>query len=83
MKKNYLLIVFFLTAALVGYAQDNSLTGILLDKNGKVIKKYPVTLGKKTPLTVKTDKYGIFTFQDANLQDSLYIGDKKGKNPIA
>ena len=83
MKTNYLFMLIFLLAAQVSLAQDNTLTGVLLDINNKVIKKYPVTLGKMSSVTVKTDKYGIFTFPNANLQDTLYVGDKKGKNPIA
>ena len=82
MKANYLLIAFFLFTQ-IGFAQDNTLTGILLDVNNKVIKKYPVTLGKTLPVTVNTDKNGVFIFPNANLQDTLYVGDKKGKNPIA
>ena len=79
----HLLITLLLLMAHFGYAQDQKLTGVLLDINNKVIKNYPITLGKEKPVTVKTDKYGIFTFTNANLQDTLYVGDNKGKNPIA
>jgi hypothetical protein len=83
MKTNYFICVAFLLLAQIGFAQENALTGVLLDNNNKAIKNHPVTIGKVSPITVKTDKYGIFTFKDANLQDTLYVGDKKGKNPIA
>jgi TonB-dependent SusC/RagA subfamily outer membrane receptor len=79
----YLFITLALLTAHFGFAQDKTLTGILLDIDNKVVKKYPVTLGKEKPVTVKTDKYGIFTFNNANLQDTLYVGDKKGNSPIA
>ena len=83
MKTNYFIYVAFLLLAQIGFAQDNALTGVLLDINNKIIKKHPVTFGKVSPITIKTDKFGIFTFKDVNLQDTLYVGDKKGKNPIA
>jgi len=63
-------------------AQNDTITGVLLDVNDKAIKNYPVTLGSVSPVTVKTDKYGIFTFPKANLHDTLFVGDKKGKNMV-
>lgn len=83
MKIYYLFFVIFLFAVQNSSAQSDTLTGVLLDVNNKVIKNYPVTLGKVSPVTVKTNKYGIFTFPNVDLQDILYVGDKKGKNPIA
>jgi len=83
MKANYVFIIIFLMISRLGFAQTDTITGILLDVNEKIIKKHPVTLGKVSPVTVKSDKYGIFMFPNANLNDTLYIGDKKGKNPIA
>ena len=78
----FLFFVCLLIAQLV-VSQNETITGVLLDINNKVIKNYPVTLGSVAPVTVKTDKYGIFKFTNANLQDTLYVGDKKGRNPIA
>lgn len=83
MKTNYLFFAVFLCIAQTAFAQNDTVVGILLDVNNKAIKKYPVTLGKVSPVTVKTDKKGVFTFANANLQDTLFVGDKKGKNAIA
>ena len=83
MKTHALLITVFLLISQWAVTQNETLNGVLLDINNKVIKNYPVTLGKESPVTVKTDKYGVFTIPDANLQDTLYVGDKKGRNPIA
>ena len=83
MKTNHFLLAVLLLISHLGYTQNDTITGVLLDINSKVIKNYPVTLGKVFPVTVKTDKYGIFTFPNANLQDTLFVGDKKGKNPVA
>ena len=83
MKTRYLFITALLLIVQNVFAQEHTLTGVLLDVNNKIIKNHPVTLGKESPVTVKTNKHGVFTFTDANLQETLYIGDKKGKNPIA
>ena len=83
MKTHYLLITVLLVLSQIAYAQNDTIMGVLLDINNKEIKNYPVILGSHSPITVKTDKKGIFTFINANVQDTLYVGDKKGKNPIA
>jgi TonB-dependent SusC/RagA subfamily outer membrane receptor len=83
MKTQYFLIAAFLLVSQLGVSQNETLTGVLLNINNKVIKNHPVKLGSALPVTVKTDKYGIFTFPNANLQDTLFVGDKKGRNPIA
>ena len=80
MKTHSLLIAVLLLISQLSVSQSETLTGVLLDVKNKVIKNYPVTLGHVSPVTVKTDKYGIFTFTGANLQDTLYVGDKKGRN---
>jgi outer membrane receptor for Fe3+-dicitrate len=49
------------------------LTGVLYNAKDKVIKNYPVTLGKHIPVTVKTNKNGLFSIPGANLWDTLYI----------
>ena len=78
-----LLSVFLLSGVTGIFAQNDTVMGVLLDMNDKVIKNYPVSLGRVSPVKVKTDKNGIFTFINANLQDTLFIGDKKGRNLIA
>jgi len=83
MKKIYLFFAVLLIITQAAFAQNDTVVGILLDVNNKVIKKHPVTLGRVLPITTKTDKNGIFVFANANLQDTLYVGNKKGKNAIA
>ena len=80
--KNYLIIAF-LVIFQVAFAQNDTIIGVLLDINDKPIKKYPVSLGRQSPVKVKTDKAGIFSISDANLNDTLYVGDKKGRNVVA
>jgi len=82
MKISFFLLAVFFAISHVVVAQNDTLIGVLLDINNKAIKKYPVTLGSVSPVTVKTDKNGIFTFPNANLNDVLYVGDKKGSNLI-
>ena len=79
----YLLFVTFLVISQGAFAQNDTVMGVLLDMNDKIIKNYPVSLGRVSPVKVKTDKNGIFTFMNANLQDTLFVGDKKGRNLIA
>jgi TonB-dependent SusC/RagA subfamily outer membrane receptor len=83
MNTKYLFIIFSLVMSQALFAQKDTIMGVLFDANQKIIKNYPVTLGEASPVTVKTDKYGIFTFPNADLQETLYIGDKKGRNPVA
>ena len=82
MKTKFFLFVVFFVITRMAVAQNDTITGVLLDVNDKAIKNYPITLGSVSPVTVKTDKYGIFTFPKANLHDTLYVGDKKGKNIV-
>ena len=83
MKKIYLFFAVLLIITQAAFAQNDTVVGILLDVNNKVIKKHPVMLGRVSPVTVKTDNKGIFTFVNANLQDTLFVGNKRGKNTIA
>jgi len=83
MKTKYIFIFLFLVVSQALFAQKDTIIGVLFDANQKIVKNYPVTFGKLSPVTVKTDRYGIFSFTDVNLQDTLYIGNKKGKNPVA
>jgi len=84
MKTQYLFIsLFFLIISQIVVSQNDTIRGLLLDVNNKVIKNYPVTLGKVNPVKVKTDKNGIFTFPNANLMDTLFVADKKGQNAVA
>lgn len=79
----FFFIVFLLLASQIVLSQNDTIKGILLDINNKAIKNYPVTLGNVSPATAKTDRNGIFAFPDADLQDTLFVADKKGKNVIA
>jgi len=84
MKKNHFIIVFFfLIVSQVAISQNDTIKGLLLDVNNKVIKNYPVKLGNASSVTVKTDNNGIFIFPNANLNDTLFVADKKGQNAIA
>jgi len=83
MKTNHLFIFAFLVIFQVGFAQNDTIRGMLLDVDYKVIKNYPITLGRVSPVRVKTDKNGIFIFPNANLQDTLFVADKKGRNAVA
>jgi len=83
MKIKCLLFTVLFVISQVVVAQNDTITGILLDINQKAIKNYPVALGRVSPVKVKTDKNGFFTIPGANLQDSLFVADKKGKNVVA
>jgi len=73
-------LLFFLCQSVV--AQNDTIVGILRNIEQKPIKNQTVTLGKIHPKTVKTDKLGIFTIPDANLNDTLYIYIKKEKREL-
>ena len=79
----YFFFIAFLVISQGVFAQNDTIMGVLLDLNDKVIKNYPVFLGRVSPVKVKTDKNGIFTFANASLQDTLFVGDKKGRNLMA
>ncbi|MCD7975647.1 MAG: TonB-dependent receptor plug domain-containing protein [Tannerellaceae bacterium] len=64
-------------------AQNDTLTGVLRDKNDLPIKGFSVILGKDNPLKTKTNKRGVFMFNRADLQDTLYIHLKKSKKDFA
>ena len=81
MKTNNFFIVVLLSVFQAALAQNDTLTGILLDIRDKPIKKYYVRLGRP-PVSVKTDKAGIFSFPHANLNDTLFVADKKGRNEV-
>ena len=83
MRINYFAVIVFLLISQLVSSQNDTITGVLLNNNNKAVKKHPVTLGKISPVTVKTDNKGFFTIPNANLNDTLYVGDKKGRNPIA
>jgi len=83
MKTKYFFIAFFLLISQVVFSQNDTITGILFNVNNKPIKRYTVTLGKQSPVRVKTDRKGIFSFQNANLHDTLYVADKRGRNAVA
>jgi len=83
MKANYLILAVFLLISQLSVSHNDTISGVLLNNKNKVIKNHPVILGSVSPVTVKTDKNGAFTFANANLQDTLFVGDKKGRNLIA
>jgi outer membrane receptor for ferrienterochelin and colicin len=60
-------------------AQNDTLTGVLYNAKNKVVRNYPVTLGKLAPVTVKTSRNGVFIIPEANLKDTLYIRIPGGK----
>ncbi|MDR1557277.1 MAG: TonB-dependent receptor plug domain-containing protein [Tannerellaceae bacterium] len=68
-------------------AQNDTLSGVLYNAKNKVIRNYPVTLGKLVPVTVKTSRNGVFIIPGANLEDTLYIGvpgeDKEIRIPVS
>ena len=63
-------------------AQNDTLVGVLRDISDKIIKRYPVTLGSQNPITVKTNKHGVFTIPGANLNDTLFVTIKKTRNIV-
>ncbi|WP_297906486.1 TonB-dependent receptor plug domain-containing protein [uncultured Parabacteroides sp.] len=63
-------------------AQNDTLVGVLRDISNKKIKRYPVTLGSLKPITVKTNRQGVFTIPGANLNDTLFVTIKKTKNTV-
>lgn len=77
MKMNYWLIVLFLLLAQIGVSQE--LTGMLRDAKRKPVKNHPVTLGTTHPVTVNTNRMGIFTISNANLNETLFITTKEGE----
>ena len=46
MKTHYLLIIACLFVSQSAASQNDTITGVLLDAKDKIIKNYPVTLGK-------------------------------------
>jgi len=64
-------------------SQNDTIIGVLFDANDKVIKRHLVILGRELPVGVRTNNQGVFVFTNANLQDTLFVGNKRGKNAIA
>ncbi len=83
MRTIYSIIVVLLCSGQSLLAQNDTLVGVLRDANEKVVKNYPVTLGRLNPQKVKTDRNGVFSIPGANLQDTLYVTIKKEKKEIA
>lgn len=78
----FLIVIFVLSCCQSVLAQNDTLVGVLRDVSDKMIKRYPVTLGSKHPITVKTNRQGVFTIPGANLNDTLFILIKKTKNLV-
>lgn len=79
---HYLSIVILLFCRQMLSAQNDTLVGVLRDISNKMIKRYPVTLGSRNPVTVKTNRHGVFTIPGANLNDTLFVTIKKTKNVV-
>lgn len=79
---HYLSIVILLFCCQMLSAQNDTLVGVLRDISNKMIKRYPVTLGSRNPVTVKTNRHGVFTIPGANLNDTLFVTIKKTKNVV-
>ena len=83
MKTKHFFITVFFTLSQIVFAQNDTITGVLFDANDKVIKRHLVILGRKSPIRVKTNNQGVFVITNANLQDTLFVGNKRGKNAVA
>ena len=77
---HYLSIIILLFSSQILLAQNDTLVGVLRDISDKIIKRYPVTLGSQNPITVKTNKHGVFP--GANLNDTLFVTIKKTRNVV-
>jgi len=82
MKRNYRLLIILLSLVSNVFAQQGNLTGLIRDEKNKPIKRQTIVLGQNNPITVKTDGFGLFTIPKANLNETLYITLKKGKEVI-
>ena len=79
---HYFSIIILLFSSQILLAQNDTLVGVLRDISDKIIKRYPVTLGSQNPITVKTNKHGVFTIPGANLNDTLFVTIKKTRNVV-
>ena len=79
---HYLSIIILSFSSQILLAQNDTLVGVLRDISDKIIKRYPVTLGSQNPITVKTNKHGVFTIPGANLNDTLFVTIKKTRNIV-
>ena len=83
MKTHYFFCMVFLLISQLGSSQNDTIIGVLFDAKDKVIKSHIVMLGRESRVSVKTNNQGVFIFTKANLQDTLFVGDKKGRNATA
>ena len=79
---HYFSIIILLFSSQILLAQNDTLVGVLRDISDKIIKRYPVTLDSQNPITVKTNKHGVFTIPGANLNDTLFVTIKKTRNVV-
>ena len=79
---HYLSIIILSFSSQILLAQNDTLVGVLRDISDKIIKRYPVTLGSQNPITVKTNKHGVFTIPGANPNDTLFVTIKKTRNVV-
>ena len=78
----FFFIILTLSVSLSASAQSDTLVGVLRDTDQKAIKRYAVTLGRQSPLTVKTNNQGLFIIPEANLNDTLFMTHKKTKEVV-
>ena len=78
-----LILMLFVSGGQWLSAQNDTLVGVLRDVSQKAIKRYPVTLGRQNPKTVKTNREGMFMIPGADLNDTLFVTIKKTKNQLA
>ena len=79
MKINYFFVIGFLLISHIVYSQNDTIRGVVLNAKNKAVKKQPVTLGDVSSVSTTTDSKGFFTLPNVNLQETLYLKDKKGK----
>lgn len=83
MKTTLCILIIFLSSVLQVFAQNQDLTGLIKDVKNKPVRNQEVSLGLVHPVTVKTDRAGMFVIPKANLQDTLYIELKNSQERIS
>lgn len=76
------LIIILLGCTQAMFSQSDTLIGVLHDAKKKPVKNHPVTLGSENPITVKTNRQGMFTIPNADLEDTLHIVVKKDNREV-
>ncbi|MDR0429814.1 MAG: TonB-dependent receptor plug domain-containing protein [Tannerellaceae bacterium] len=63
-------------------SQGDTLIGVLHDAKNKPVKNHRVTLGSEEPITVRTNRKGMFIIPEANLNDTLYLVIKENEREV-